>query len=73
MEDYQEHGMQPASSAVDLRDYFAAKALLGFICEPVEGIQAAIYTDLSDKTCDAFAAAAYQMAEAMLKERVKWK
>jgi hypothetical protein len=52
-----------------LRDYFAAKALVGLIAEPVEGVQEAVAYELSDSTCEVFAQAAYKFADAMLKAR----
>ena len=69
---YDHHGNgQPflAATGMTLRDYFAAKAMHAFIVEPVEGVQEAAAWNLSDNTCTAFAKAAYQMADAMLKER----
>lgn len=57
-----EHGMT-------LRDYFAAKAMQGFICEPVEGVTEAMFVDLTDTKCNAVANASYAMADAMLKAR----
>lgn len=56
-------------AGMTMRDYFAAKAMHGFICEPVDGVQEAMFYQLSDKTCDAVAGAAYLMADAMLRAR----
>lgn len=52
-----------------LRDYFAAKAMHGFITEPVDGVQEAMFYELADTVCDDIAKSAYQMADAMLKAR----
>jgi hypothetical protein len=54
-----------------LRDYFAVKAMEGFICEPVEGVQEALFCSIRDSTCAVMATASYKMADAMLKERAK--
>ena len=56
-----------------LRDYFAAKALLGLIAEPPWSVGASgVASRLSDHTPDEalnFATAAYRLADAMLKAR----
>ncbi len=58
-----------ATLGMTLRDYFAAKALHGFIAEPVKGVEEAMFINLSPRTCAALASAAYLMADAMLEER----
>ena len=58
-------------NGMTLRDYFAAKAMLGFIAEPVDGVGEALFYELSDKTCVAIADAAYAMADAMMAARVR--
>ena len=57
-------------SGMTLRDYFAAKAMLGFIAEPVEGIKEPLYFNLSTRTCADMASASYALADAMLLARV---
>jgi hypothetical protein len=63
-ETYSEGGMT-------LRDYFAAKALAACIAEPVEGVAQCVAFELSETTAADFAKAAYQFADAMIKERSK--
>jgi hypothetical protein len=62
------------SCGMQLRDYFAAKALMGLLAEPIsEGVQsttsymAAPLAD--DQPGDLMARAAYRLADAMLKAR----
>lgn len=62
-------GAYPAEPGMSLRDYFAAKAMHGFISEPVDGVQEAMFFELDDKTCDQVAKAAYAMSDAMLRAR----
>jgi hypothetical protein len=62
-------GAYPAEPGMSLRDYFAAKAMHGFISEPVDGVQEAMFFELSDQTCDQVAKSAYSMADAMLRAR----
>ena len=54
-----------------LRDYFAAKAMAAFICEPVEGTGSALFYDIHELTCAAISSAAYKMADAMLEKRAE--
>lgn len=61
---------------VDLRDYFAAKALAGLIAEPPWHAgtypSAAAIADIPESPAqDVFAVAAYRIADAMLAERAK--
>ncbi len=56
-------------NGMTLRDYFAAKALVGLIAEPVEGCGEAMVHNVGDAACALFAKAAYAMADAMLKAR----
>lgn len=60
-------------NGMTLRDYFAAKALLGLIAEPPWAVGAiAVASRLSDGTPDEalnFATAAYRLADAMLRAR----
>lgn len=58
-------------AGMELRDYFAAKAMLGFLCEPVDGVQEALFYEISTKTCEVLARASYALADAMLQERAK--
>ena len=53
-----------------LRDYMAAKAMLGFICEPVEGTQEALVFYMDSVDADKIAEASYAMADAMLRARI---
>ena len=62
---------QDGHNGMDLRDYFAAKALQAFISEQVEGIQEALFQDLDQETCEVLAKSSYLIADAMLKERDK--
>jgi hypothetical protein len=57
------------AASMTLRDYFAAKAMLGLITEPVEGIGEAMFVNPTDNVCRAIASAAYAIADAMLKAR----
>ena len=51
-------------SGMELRDYYAAKAMQAFIHE--------VYADtIADHGCDSIARKAYYMADAMLKARKK--
>jgi hypothetical protein len=59
---------------VSMRDYFAAKALMGLLAEPIsEGMQSTtsyIATPLEhDQPGDLMARSAYRLADAMLKAR----
>ena len=60
-----------AMAVMTLRDVFAAKAMLGLICEPVEGITAPLFMEMKAKTVNAIAAASYEIADAMLKARTQ--
>jgi hypothetical protein len=67
--DFDDESEHQAMAVLTLRDYFAAKALLGFMCEPIEGVKEALFMALSDNTCKAMARGAYKMADAMIKAR----
>jgi hypothetical protein len=58
-------------SGMTLRDYFAAKAMLGFIMEPVEGTKDRdrMLYNMTERNCADIADASYMMADAMLKAR----
>lgn len=56
----------PRFDRISLRDYFAAKALRGMLANPKEG---PIPGEM--KLAESFAAAAYDLADAMLAERKK--
>ena len=61
------NGMQKYEAGMTLRDYFSAKALTGLLatCEREPG------GATSSLSASALAAASYEMADAMLKERAK--
>ena len=67
--DAPDEGEMQAVAVMTLRDVFAAKAMLGFIAEPLEGVQEACFLNLSERTCNAIAKSSYAMADAMLKAR----
>jgi hypothetical protein len=54
-----------------LRDYFAAKAMLAFISEPVENTRTPFFSYMDEKLAGEVANASYRLAVAMLKERDK--
>ena len=63
---------------MDLRDYFAAKALLGLIAEPPYGEESTALVislcrdiDLRTDAAGRFAHAAYKLADAMITARTK--
>lgn len=64
-------------NGMTLRDYFAAKALVGLIAEPLDGVSTAVVVNLTpDPECDRewkpgerFAVASYILADAMLRAR----
>ena len=56
----EEHGFNSGEPGMTLRDYFAAKALLGLLSDG----------SIRDKP-EGFAKSAYEVADAMLKERDK--
>ena len=62
---------------LDMRDYFAAKAMHALIVEPPWGegssstLLACTKDFCGDEPCGRFALAAYRMADAMLAERMK--
>jgi hypothetical protein len=62
-------GWRDGALGMSLRDWFAGKALAALIAEPVEGIKEAMAFDLCGADAEAFAAAAYKFADAMLKAR----
>ena len=62
-----------AAGGMSLRDYFAAKALMGLLAEPISDVQntaSFVSTALKDdQPGDLLARAAYQLADAMLRAR----
>lgn len=58
------HGLDEPILGMSLRDYFAAKAMQGFVLNPE-------YTHLDNEDYDATAKDSYLIADAMLKERAK--
>lgn len=65
----------PSAEKIDMRDYFAAKAMHALIVEPPwsDGGIATVHSwskgFKGSEPCDRFAFAAYEMADAMLKAR----
>ena len=60
---YESNDSTVTLTGMSLRDYFAAKALAGYL---VEGVSLA-----SHESCDAAARKVYKMADAMLKARTE--
>lgn len=54
-----------------LRDYFAAKAMQGFLANNVTVEQILRYSPIDEKACDTYADFAYEIADAMLSRREK--
>ena len=60
------------TGGMDLRDYFAAKAMQGMLCEGYIPEQRVNYSSYNGIFHDLYAEQAYKIADSMMKAREKW-
>ena len=64
-------GTKAINIGLSIRDYFAAKAMQGFLANNVTVEQILRYSPIDEKACDTYSDFAYEIADSMLSRREK--